>query len=43
MGIPLLCKLFLPIPAWLVIVCSVFGSVGIARVFYSSEKKAAAK
>ena len=32
-----------PIPAWLVIVCSVFGTVAIARVFYPSENKKAAK
>ena len=43
LGIPLICKLFISIPAWLVIVCSVFGTVGIARVFYTSENKKAAK
>lgn len=43
LGIPLICKLFLPIPAWLIIVLSVFGTVGIARVFYTMEKKAGAK
>ena len=40
LGIPVICKLFLPFPAWLIIVLSVFGSVGIARVFYSMDKKA---
>lgn len=44
LGIPVVCKLFIPaMPAWLIIVASVFGSVGIARVFYNQEKKAAAK
>ena len=41
LAIPLICKLFIPIPAWMVIVCSVFGTVGIARVFYNAEKKVA--
>ncbi len=41
LAIPVICKLFIPIPAWLIIVLSVFGTVGIARVFYSMEKKAA--
>lgn len=40
LGIPLICKLFLPIPGWMVIVLSVFGSVGFARLFYVMEKKA---
>lgn len=39
--IPVICKLFIPIPAWLIIVLSVFGTVGIARLFYVKEKKAA--
>ena len=41
LAIPVICKLFIPIPAWMTIVASVFGTVGIARVFYSMEKKAA--
>ena len=41
LAIPVICKLFIPIPAWMVIVASVFGTVGIARVFYVKEKKAA--
>ena len=41
LAIPVICKLFIPIPAWMIIVASVFGTVGIARVFYSMEKKAA--
>ena len=41
LGIPLACKLLVPsMQAWLVIVLSVFGSVIIARLFYSMEKKA---
>lgn len=40
--IPLVCKLFLKgMPAWLIIVLSVFGTVGIARLFYMKERKAA--
>lgn len=41
LAIPVICKLFIPIPAWMVIVASVFGTVGIARLFYVKEKKAA--
>ncbi len=41
LGIPLFCKLFLPIPAWMVIVLSVVGSVAVARLFYLQEKKTA--
>ena len=41
LAIPVICKLFIPIPAWMVIVASVFGTVGIARLFYVQEKKAA--
>ena len=40
LAIPVICKLFIPIPAWMVIVASVFGTVGIARLFYVQEKKA---
>ncbi len=40
-GIPVICKLFLPIPAWVIIVASVFGTVGFARVFYVADKKKA--
>ncbi len=42
LGIPVICKLFLPIPAWLIIVLSVFGTVLISRLFYSADKKKAA-
>ncbi len=38
LGIPVICKLFLSLPAWLIIVLSVFGTVLIARLFYRSEK-----
>lgn len=41
LAIPVICKLFIPIPAWMIIVASVFGTVAIARVFYTAEKKAA--
>lgn len=43
-GIPIICKVltaFIGIPAWLIILLSVFGTVGIARVFYIRTKKAA--
>ena len=43
-GIPIICKVltaFVGIPAWLIILLSVFGTVGIARVFYIKAKKAA--
>lgn len=35
LGIPLILKMFTPLPAAAVIVCSVFGSLGVARVFYT--------
>lgn len=35
LGIPLVLKMFTPLPAAAVIVCSVFGSLGVARVFYT--------
>lgn len=41
--IPTVLKLFVPVPAWLVIVCAVFGTLGIARLFYVSDQKKAAK
>ncbi|MCQ2560953.1 MAG: hypothetical protein MJ186_02795 [Clostridia bacterium] len=44
-GIPVICKIltsYIGIPAWLIIVLSVFGTVGIARIFYTKAKKAAA-
>ena len=41
LAIPVICKLFIPIPAWLIIVASVFGTVGIARLFYVMENKKA--
>lgn len=34
LGIPLVLKMFTPLPAAAVIVCAVFGSLGVARVFY---------
>ena len=37
--IPTVLKLFVPVPAWLVIVCAVFGALGMARLFYVSDKK----
>lgn len=40
LGIPLVCKLFTTLPAWLIIVLSVFGTVAIARLFYVFERKA---
>ena len=43
-GIPFICKIlqsYVGIQAWLIIVLSVFGTVGIARVLYVREKKAA--
>ena len=39
--IPAICKLIGVIPAWMIIVLSVFGTVLIARLFYSKEKTAA--
>lgn len=42
-GIPIVCKVltaFIGIPAWLIIVLSVFGTVAIARIFYVRAKKA---
>jgi hypothetical protein len=41
-GIPLIFKLFIPVPAWLIILVSVFGTVGISRLFYVQEKKRSA-
>lgn len=41
--IPTVLKLFVPVPAWLVIVCAVFGTLGIARLFYVGDRKKAAK
>ena len=39
--IPVVCKLIGVLPAWLIIVLSVFGTVAIARLFYNKEKAAA--
>ncbi len=39
--IPLICKLIGGIPAWLIIVLSVFGTVLIGRAFYVAERKKA--
>lgn len=41
--IPVTCKLIGTIPAWVIIVLSVFGTVAVARVFYMIDKKKAAK
>lgn len=38
--IPVACKLIGGVPAWLMIVLSVFGTVIAARLFYNAEKKA---
>ena len=40
LGIPLVCKVmqsYVGIQAWLIIVLSVFGTVGIARLFYRKD------
>ena len=37
--IPVVCKLIGGIPAWLIIVLSVFGTVLVGRLFYTMEKK----
>ena len=37
--IPTVLKLFVPVPAWMVIVCAVFGTLGIARLIYNSDQK----
>ncbi|MBQ6374423.1 MAG: hypothetical protein IJJ45_08060 [Clostridia bacterium] len=39
--IPIACKLIGGIPAWLIIILSVFGTVIIARLFYNAENKKA--
>ncbi len=39
--IPVICKLIGGLPAWLIIVLSVFGTVLIGRLFYMAERKAA--
>ena len=39
--IPAVCKLIGGIPAWLIIILSVFGTVIIARLFYKAESKKA--
>lgn len=38
--IPVIFKLFIPVPAWVIIVCAVFGTLGISRLFYNAAKKA---
>lgn len=40
--IPTVLKLFIPVPAWMVIVCAVFGTLGIARLIYTGDQKKAA-
>lgn len=37
--IPVTCKLIGTVPAWLIIVMSVFGTVAVARVFYTMDRK----
>ena len=39
LGIPILLKVTINPSAWIVIVASVFGSLGISRVFYNMDKK----
>lgn len=41
MGLPLLLKFTIAPPAWVLIIVSVFGSLGFARLLYMKEKKAA--
>lgn len=41
--IPTVMKLWVPVPAWLIIVCAVFGTLGISRLFYNADQKKAAK
>ena len=41
LAIPVICKLIGTIPAWIIIVLSVFGTVGVARLFYVADKKKA--
>ena len=40
MGLPLLLKFTIAPPAWVLIIVSVFGSLGFARLLYTKEKKA---
>lgn len=40
--IPVVFKMFIPVPAWVVIVCAVFGTLGISRVFYTADQKKSA-
>ncbi len=37
--IPVVFKFFIPVPAWVIIVCAVFGTLAISRIFYTAEKK----
>ena len=41
-GIPFVLKMTLAPPAWVLIVASVFGSLGVARFFYVQDRKKAA-
>ena len=41
MGLPLILKFTIAPPAWVLIVVSVFGSLGFARLLYVKEKKTA--
>ncbi|MEG1972142.1 MAG: hypothetical protein RR315_03210, partial [Oscillospiraceae bacterium] len=38
-GIPVILKLTINPPAWMLIVASVFGSLAVARMFYTMERK----
>lgn len=40
--IPTVLKLWVPVPAWVVIVCAVFGTLGVSRLFYNADRKKAA-
>lgn len=42
-AIPLIFRLIFHAPVWLILLASVFGSVAIARLFYSMDKKNATK
>ena len=37
--IPTIMRLWVPVPSWVVLVCAVVGTVGIARMFFNAEKK----
>lgn len=39
LSIPVICKLIGTVPAWVIIVLSVFGTVAVARLFYAADRK----